>query len=528
MADSKEKEGNDTTEKKHDNEEAKQDKEEEIADKNNDGSSEKEVDEQKATTKEVKVEAKEKDSPKTSESRKNIRETPVKEKKENMGRARRIATRSTGINFKVGTKIEAMDYLKKWYPSKIVFVDDEEGQVLIHFEGWNQRYDEWLPFDSERMRPVARASTRKDGLRVTQTLKFKAGDEVHARWTDCKFYPAKVLSVNGNGTYEVYFFDGFKKTVQPINVRELPEHLKTEELFKDIPELEIERPRSGTPKKRLGSKETDIDEPIKEGESRKRRAPTPTLFQTKKARLDQITGKLASKVSSTSPPKGSTTTTNSSKSGRGESTSKSAKGDGSKTHKSENKMAFKSKSDRLDQITGKLACKAKQASVPEPPPMLEYPTQPQYQDTQYHHHHPHHQQLLQRLHQEQMQGQKQHSVIASLLTQKPYSSSASISGEGSYPPPHHPPLHSPHLSPHSPYHMPHPPGMYGPLTSTGGMCLHSPPHSPYGSRYSMPASMSQQMSPTGPLPGYHHLSPTGIVHKYSTTDFRLQPIPIIC
>ena len=34
--------------------------------------------------------------------------------------------------------------------------------VLIHFEGWNQRYDEWVEMKSERLRPMSRHSERKE------------------------------------------------------------------------------------------------------------------------------------------------------------------------------------------------------------------------------------------------------------------------------------------------------------------------------------------------------------------------------
>ena len=48
------------------------------------------------------------------------------------------------------------------YPSKIVDIVEKDRLVLIHFEGWNQRYDEWMPMTSEKMRPLTRHSERKD------------------------------------------------------------------------------------------------------------------------------------------------------------------------------------------------------------------------------------------------------------------------------------------------------------------------------------------------------------------------------
>ena len=33
--------------------------------------------------------------------------------------------------------------------------------VMIHFDGWNQRYDEWIEMDSERLRGKGKHSARK-------------------------------------------------------------------------------------------------------------------------------------------------------------------------------------------------------------------------------------------------------------------------------------------------------------------------------------------------------------------------------
>lgn len=67
-----------------------------------------------------------------------------------------------GINWRAGAKLEAKDFMEKWYPAKVVEVDDSDNTVLIHFDGWNQRYDEWLDMDSERIRPMVRHSVRRE------------------------------------------------------------------------------------------------------------------------------------------------------------------------------------------------------------------------------------------------------------------------------------------------------------------------------------------------------------------------------
>ena len=48
------------------------------------------------------------------------------------------------------------------YPARITDIDDLDNTVLIHFDGWNQRYDEWMSMNSDRLRPLARTSGRKE------------------------------------------------------------------------------------------------------------------------------------------------------------------------------------------------------------------------------------------------------------------------------------------------------------------------------------------------------------------------------
>ena len=45
--------------------------------------------------------------------------------------------------------------------ARVVQVDHEEKEVLIHFEGWNARYDEWISCNSFRLRPLSMENKRK-------------------------------------------------------------------------------------------------------------------------------------------------------------------------------------------------------------------------------------------------------------------------------------------------------------------------------------------------------------------------------
>lgn len=51
----------------------------------------------------------------------------------------------------VGKKVEAMDKYGKWYVAKVVELEEEDKEVLVHFEKWSSRYDEYIPLKSGRL-----------------------------------------------------------------------------------------------------------------------------------------------------------------------------------------------------------------------------------------------------------------------------------------------------------------------------------------------------------------------------------------
>uniref|UniRef100_A0A674BGW9 PHD finger protein 20 like 1 n=1 Tax=Salmo trutta TaxID=8032 RepID=A0A674BGW9_SALTR len=165
-----------------------------------------------------------------------------------------------GITFEVGARIEAQDYLQKWYSSRIEDIDFDEGKMLVHFDRWSHRYDEWIAWDSTRLRPLERPTLRKEGLKeeegeITERLsemsasrldelpgctestedqtelpqprqELRDGEEVLARWTDCRYYPAKIESVNKEGIYTVQFYDGVIRCVKKIHIKSMPHDAK--------------------------------------------------------------------------------------------------------------------------------------------------------------------------------------------------------------------------------------------------------------------------------------------------------------
>lgn len=62
----------------------------------------------------------------------------------------------------IGMRLEAMDKFGKWYVAKVVKVgEQEEKDVLVHFERWSSRYDEVIPIDSGRLRKLSPARQKE-------------------------------------------------------------------------------------------------------------------------------------------------------------------------------------------------------------------------------------------------------------------------------------------------------------------------------------------------------------------------------
>ncbi|XP_063307114.1 PHD finger protein 20-like protein 1 [Pelobates fuscus] len=250
-----------------------------------------------------------------------------------------------GIAFEIGARLEAQDYLQKWYTSKIEKIDYEAGKVLIHFERWSSRYDEWIHWDSTRIRPLEKPALRKEGLKEEEeeeNYDFKEGDEVLARWTDCRYYPAKIETINTEGTYTVQFYDGVIRCLKKMHIKYMPEDAKGQDWIalvkaaaaagavksksgnkprtsansnKDKEERKLskglakkEEPFTCKPidfiqkeeEKPTSSRTLDVPKiPLQQREDElllKRKISQASLFQAKRARLNKITGLLASKA----------------------------------------------------------------------------------------------------------------------------------------------------------------------------------------------------------------------------------------
>uniref|UniRef100_A0A8D0A1K1 Uncharacterized protein n=1 Tax=Sander lucioperca TaxID=283035 RepID=A0A8D0A1K1_SANLU len=110
-----------------------------------------------------------------------------------------------GITFEVGAQLEARDRHKNWYAATIEKIDYDKERIQVHYRQWSRRHNEWFDWTSAYLRPLERVSLRRRGLNpaidfFTIRIIFEFQHSfVLACWTDCRFYPAKILRVNKDG-----------------------------------------------------------------------------------------------------------------------------------------------------------------------------------------------------------------------------------------------------------------------------------------------------------------------------------------
>nr|XP_025121333.1 PHD finger protein 20-like protein 1 isoform X9 [Bubalus bubalis] len=283
-----------------------------------------------------------------------------------------------GITFEIGARLEALDYLQKWYPSRIEKIDYEEGKMLVHFERWSHRYDEWIYWDSNRLRPLERPALRKEGLKDEEDFfDFKAGEEVLARWTDCRYYPAKIEAINKEGTFTVQFYDGVIRCLKRMHIKAMPEDAKGQDWIALVKAAAAAAAKNKTGNKPRTSANSNKD---KEKDERKwfkvpsKKEETSTSITTPEvekkedlpASSETFVGLHVENVPKMVFPQPESTLTNKRKNNQGNS--------------------FQAKRARLNKITGLLASKAvgvdgaeKKEDYNETAPMLEQAISPKPQ-----------------------------------------------------------------------------------------------------------------------------------------------------
>lgn len=70
------------------------------------------------------------------------------------------ASKAKSRDFQVGEFIDASDSVQKWCVARVV--DKRENEIYIHYEGWSDRWNEWIPINSERLAPYRTRSKGRD------------------------------------------------------------------------------------------------------------------------------------------------------------------------------------------------------------------------------------------------------------------------------------------------------------------------------------------------------------------------------
>ncbi|KAJ8951858.1 hypothetical protein NQ318_019834 [Aromia moschata] len=175
-----------------------------------------------------------------------------KEKLDEFEKSKLAQSTSGFMNFAINSRIEALDFNNDWYPARIVEVDYEENEVLIHFEKFSSKYDEWICMNSSRLRPL-QAFTKK-GIPIER---FTVGGGAWPRGATAgssghrhqdhgtrhsltvdgiqfEFHSDLVIFSFRPDTYEVLFDDGFVKTLKAHRMSKTEGKVHSAPLFDPI------------------------------------------------------------------------------------------------------------------------------------------------------------------------------------------------------------------------------------------------------------------------------------------------------
>lgn len=144
-----------------------------------------------------------------------------------------VETTTGPLTFAPNTRIEALDFNQAWCPAQIVEVDYQENEVLVHFEKYSNKYDEWICMNSSTLRALPTNASNTSG--TTKKIEtYEIGERCLATWNNARKFPATVAKIIDKGmaekllinqvrfinfifdsdTYEVHFDDGYVKVLK--------------------------------------------------------------------------------------------------------------------------------------------------------------------------------------------------------------------------------------------------------------------------------------------------------------------------
>ena len=53
----------------------------------------------------------------------------------------------------IGEWVDVKDTVENWLDAQVIDINESKKEVLIHYNGWNRRWDEWLPMNSPKIMP---------------------------------------------------------------------------------------------------------------------------------------------------------------------------------------------------------------------------------------------------------------------------------------------------------------------------------------------------------------------------------------
>lgn len=121
--------------------------------------------------------------------------TEPKDKLDEFEKSKASQSSDGPMKFAINTRIEALDFNSEWFPAKIIEVDYEENEVLIHFENFSNKYDEWISMSSPRLRLPENTNT------LNSKEEFVVGERCLAAWSDARKFPAIITKVMENGKF---------------------------------------------------------------------------------------------------------------------------------------------------------------------------------------------------------------------------------------------------------------------------------------------------------------------------------------
>lgn len=109
-----------------------------------------------------------------------------------------VETTTGPLTFAPNTRIEALDFNQSWCPAQIVEVDYQENEVLVHFEKYSNKYDEWICMNSSTLRALSINASNSSGT-SKKIETYEVGERCLATWNNARKFPATVAKIIEKG-----------------------------------------------------------------------------------------------------------------------------------------------------------------------------------------------------------------------------------------------------------------------------------------------------------------------------------------